>query len=207
MKGSLEVDENDDPVLECLTHEFRVLSTTCDEGEAEDDEAEVANGTIKEFSVSYDDYMDEDDWEGNFQWMDAVSQEACDLHNAISANREVVSDDGIRDIVYLDRLIVEREHQGQGIGSLTVHRLLRNWSRHAGVPSHFFLLAHPIEPGRPSREERRAWQEREPEAFRQASQRVRRFYERLGFQALGDTDFMAFDLRYKGPEPAHLQNH
>lgn len=193
LKSTLNVDRLDDPVQQTVEHSFRVYFFNGD-----DEQTDVGYGELVEIPAHYD--VDDDDQESNYEAMDAQSSETCELHEAIQAHLDAFPEGGVWNPVYLEKLIIKPDFQGRGLGTQVLQRLMHHWSRHAGNPSHLFLLAFPIDPD--ADEDREEWQRRDPEGFQLAKARVRRFYERLGFEPLGRTDFMAFDLQRAVPEIA-----
>jgi GNAT superfamily N-acetyltransferase len=203
LTSSLDVDDLDDPVAQTVHHSFRAFYFTDDDAEVE---VEVAHGSLKEIPVTYDTDYDPDDEElvrENFDIMDALSSETMDMHEAIMANLDKFPE-GIRHPVYLHNLVVNPEYRSQGVGTRILRRLMLHWGNYAGTPSHLFLLAYPPEPNPEAvdRREQPLWRYHDPKGFQEAKKHLRHFYERLGFELLGKTDFMVFDLQCRIPNPS-----
>lgn len=190
--STLRVDGLDDPVEQTVDHNFRVFFFIDD-----DQETDAGHGSFVEIPAYYDP-DDPDQGADNYDAMDAHSSETYELHEAILTNLDTFTDAGVQNPVYLEKLFIKPEFQGRGFGTQALRRLMHHWGRHGGNPSHIFVLAFPIDPEQGTNESQ--WQFRDPKGFQEAKTRVCRFYERLGFRALGKTDFMAFDLTYRIPD-------
>ena len=139
---------------------------------------------------------DEDD--DNAFTMDGHSQEAIDIHEAIRENAELF-EDGILSLVILEGLRVEPQHRGKRVGARIVRAVAEHYARHGGNPSHLFLTAYPLEDGGDQDRDGPRWAERDPRGFAKAQARLMAFYEREGFQRVGDSEYMVLDLTRQLP--------
>ena len=151
-------------------------------------------------------YDAEDTGYQSFEVFDALSTEMTYCYETLfdkngddfkqSINDQFNGDIISTDILYIDAIFLEPKHRSKGLGLAVILRLIQRFGPHMGIVA---MLPSPITSNEHNEGNSNNGSASPEQSIELAREKLRRYYARIGFQQIGDTDIVALCTSYSLP--------